>query len=182
MTQMVSKQKSLSKKMWSSGGPKSETPQLRMPVAELHWTKKESREFRKKLQMFREGLPERQRKVFNRILAGAVEGYRFGKKASAHHKGAASSFARKLGTFRDGLPSRQRDAFTSMIAAGAVAWGAAAEGEQGDVGTIYFWHALLVPLAVITVGVVLIAEELSKGEDAEAPDLSGMPTSPEFPD
>ena len=85
------------------------------------------------------------------------------------------------GAFRDGLPPRQRDAFTSIIAAGAVAWGAAAEGTQGDEDAVYMWHLLLTPLAVIVVGTVLIVEELSKGDDAEAPDLSGIPTSPEVP-
>ena len=77
---------------------------------------------------------------------------------------------------------RERDALTSILLAGAVGWGAAAEDPQGEVETIYMWHALLTAAAVITVGVVLIAEELSKGEDVGAPDLSGIPTSPEVPD
>jgi hypothetical protein len=43
-------------------------------------------------------------------------------------------------------------------------------------------HLLLIPLAVIVAGTVLIVEELSKGEDAQEPDLSGVPASPEVPD
>ena len=157
------------------------------------WTEEETAQFREELRTFREGLPTHQREAFGSILAGADAAFRLGTKAGASRANEKdASFVQALGTFRDRLPPRQRDAFISILTASTIAWGAAggralpARGKQGTSngtpGVAYMWHALLTPLAVIAVGVVLIVEEASKGDDAQAPDLTGIPVSPEEPD
>jgi hypothetical protein len=150
-------------------------------------TEEESKELLKRLRMFQDKLPERQRGVFSGIMKGAGAVFDLRESAGELDEEGAS-FAKALLTFRDELPPPLRDAFTPVLSAGALGWGFAAgralcEGGgsgQGLSPVTYCWHAFLVPAAVIGTLTVLIVREINKDNPApEAPNLNGIKPSPE---
>jgi len=145
-------------------------------VLEVAWTEKERAAFSEKVRTFWKRLPAEQRKAFGGIIGGASVVLRPSKRAGAEVP-ERGSFAQTLATFRDELQPRERDALTSMVAAGSVAWGAAAgQAPEDDVRTIAMLHALAPAAAIITVGAFLIISELIEDdEEILIPDI-------QFPD
>ena len=145
-----------------------------------------ARAFWKGLRDLRSGLPSGQREALDSILANATKSAILAKAAvtasdrgaSSEHTTEAVELARKLKKYRSTLAARERYAFDALMAAGAT------QGDFGGSGESVAYN-LVIGLLVIGLAPPLIfaiaagIESVVNEPEAEAPDLTGIPPSPE---
>jgi hypothetical protein len=150
-------------------------------VQEQVWTAEEVAAFWEKVRHFQEGLPAQERDAFTAIveaaeaLVGVAPGDGDARQRTDEHDEAAA-FWQKIAAFRNELPTRERDAFTTIVAAGAVQGpqgGPRDDDVQGYVVGLILYGGFF--------GYFGTKALLESRKEVKAPDLSGIPASPEEP-